>query len=103
LSSFENILSIPAVNDSLSVFKNMLVLFISAKKYSASEILFDESIYETAVDDGDVLFNSKNSCTSCDHMIGEYCFCEAIKVDLAESEARCQKPFKHCVFTLHTN
>ncbi len=33
----------PAVNDSLSIFKNMLVLFTSAKNYSASETLFDES------------------------------------------------------------
>jgi hypothetical protein len=77
--------SIPAVNDSLSIFKNMPVLFTSAKIYSASETLFDKSIYETAGDDADELFYSKNICTSHDHRIGKYCFCEAIKVDLAES------------------
>jgi hypothetical protein len=33
----------------------------------------------------------KNSCTSHDGRIGEYCFCEAIKVDLAESEDKSQK------------
>ncbi len=63
--------SIPADNDSLSIFKNMPVLFTSAKKYSASKTLFDESIYKTAGDDADVLFYSKNSCTSHDHRIGE--------------------------------
>ncbi len=36
----------------------------------------------------------KNSCTSHDHRIGEYCFCEAIKVDLAESEVKCRKFFQ---------
>jgi hypothetical protein len=61
------------------------VLFTSAKSYSESKILFDESIYETAGDDADKLFYSKNCCTSNDHRIGEYCFCEAIKVDLAKS------------------
>ncbi len=79
------LLSIPAVNDSLSIFKNMPVFFTSAKKYSASETLFNKSIYETAGDDADELFYSKNSCTSHDHRIGEYCFCDAIKVELAES------------------
>ncbi len=32
------------------------------------------------------LFHSKNICTNHDCRIGEYCFCEAIKVDLAESK-----------------
>ncbi len=50
--------------------------------------MFDNSIYETAGDDGDVLFYSKNSCTSHDHRIGGYCIFEAIQVDLAESEAK---------------
>jgi hypothetical protein len=39
----------------------------------------------------DGLFHSKNSCTSHDRRIGEYCFCEAIKVDLAESEVNRQQ------------
>ncbi len=47
------LLSIPAVNDSLSIFKNMPVHFISTKNYSASETLFDKSICETAGDDRD--------------------------------------------------
>jgi hypothetical protein len=83
--------SIPSVNDSPLIFKNMLVLFTSTKKYSASKTLFDNAIYEIAEDDADELFHSKNSCTSHDHRIGEYCFCEAIKVELAESEDKCQK------------
>jgi hypothetical protein len=85
------LLSISPVNDSLSIFKNMPVLFISAKDRSASETLFDKSISEIAGDDVDELFHSKNSCTSHDPRIGEYCFCEAIKVDLAESEDKHQK------------
>jgi hypothetical protein len=39
----------------------------------------------------DEVFHSKNSCTSHDHRIGEYCFSEAIKVDLAESEDKRKK------------
>jgi hypothetical protein len=53
--------------------------------------LFDNAIYEIAEDDVDELFHSKNSCTNHDVRIGEYCFCEAIKVDLAESENKRQK------------
>jgi hypothetical protein len=33
----------------------------------------------------------KNSCTYQDLRIGEYCFCEAMKVDLAELEDERQK------------
>ncbi len=64
----------------------MPVLFTSMKKNSASKTLFDNAIYEIAEDDVEELFHSKNSCTNHDRRIGEYCFCEAIKVDLAESE-----------------
>jgi hypothetical protein len=46
---------------------------------------------KTAGDEEGVLFYSKNRCTSHDGRIGQCCFCEAIKVDLAESEAKCQK------------
>ncbi len=89
--------SIPPVNDSPLIFKNMPVLFTFTKNYSASKTLFDNAIYEIAGDDGDELFHSKNSCTSHDRRIGEYCFSEAIKVDLAESEAnrRQNKPQKN--------
>ncbi len=88
----------------------MPVLFTSAKKYSASETLFDESICDIAEDDADELFHSKNSCTSHDHRIGEHCFSEAIKFDLAESEDKHQKnqtqtsknQLSSTVFTLHT-
>jgi hypothetical protein len=79
--------SIPSVNDSLLIFKNMPVLFTFTKNYSASKTLFDGAIYEIAGDDADELFHSKNSYTSHDGRIGEYCFCEAIEVDLEESEA----------------
>jgi hypothetical protein len=69
----------------------MPVLFTSTKNYSASKSLFYEAIYEIAKDDADELFHSKNICTNHDCRIGEYCFCEAIKVDLAESEDKRQK------------
>ncbi len=78
--------SIPLVNDSPLIFRNMPVLFTSTKNYSASKSFFHEAIYEIAKDDADELFHSKNSCTNHDYRIGEYCFCEATKVDLAESE-----------------
>ncbi len=48
--------------------------------------MFHEAIYEISEDDADELFHSKNICTNHDCRIGEYCFCEATKVDLAESE-----------------
>ncbi len=83
--------SIPSVNDSCLIFKNMPVLFTSTKNYSASKTLFDNAIYEIAKDDADELFHSKTSCTNHDCRIGEYCFCEAIKVDLAESKDKCRK------------
>jgi hypothetical protein len=83
--------SIPSVNESPLIFKNMPVLFTSTKNYSASKRLFDEAIYKIAEDDTDELFHSKNMCTNHDCRIGEYCFCEAIKVDLAESEDKRQK------------
>ncbi len=83
--------SIPLVNDSPLIFKNISVLSTSTKKYSASKSLFHEVIYEIAKDDVDELFHSKNSCTNHDCRIGKYCFCEATKVDLAESDDKCQK------------
>jgi hypothetical protein len=72
--------SIPSVNDSCLIFKNMPVFFTSTKNYSASKALFDNAIYEIAEDDTDELFHSKNSCLNHDCRIGEYCFCEAIKL-----------------------
>jgi hypothetical protein len=88
----------------------MPVLFTSIINYSASKTLFDDAIYEIAGDDTDELFHSKYNCTSHDCRIGEFCFCEAIKVDLAESEDKRKKiasekqelAFRHCIFTLHT-
>ncbi len=85
------------------------------KNYSASKSLFDDAIYEIAQDDAEELFHSKNICTNHDCRIGEYCFCEATKVDLTESEDKRRKKsasekeestfkhtFKHCVFASHT-
>jgi hypothetical protein len=69
----------------------MPVLFTSWKHCSASKTLFDNAINEIAEDDVDELFHSKNSCTSHNGRIGEYCFCEAIEVDLAESVDKRQK------------
>ncbi len=51
--------SIPSVNDSALIFKNMPVLFTSTKNYSASKRLFDNAIYEIVEDDPDELFHSK--------------------------------------------
>ncbi len=93
--------SISPVNDSPLVLKNMPVLFTSVKNYSVSKSLFDDTInkiavddadaiYEIAEDDAEELFHSKNICTNHDYRIGEHCFCEAIKVDLAESEDKRQ-------------
>ncbi len=82
--------SISPFNDSPLFLKNMPVLFTSIKKYSASKCSFDNAIYKTAGDKADELFHSKNSCTYHDLRIGEYCFCEAMKVDLAESEDKHQ-------------
>jgi hypothetical protein len=53
--------------------------------------LFDNAIYEITEDDAEEIFHSKNICTNYNCRIGEYCFCEAIKVDLAESEDKRQK------------
>jgi hypothetical protein len=83
--------SIPSVTDSSLVLKNMPVLFTSMKNYSASKTLFDDAIYEIAEDDAEELFHSKNICTNHDCRNGEYCFCDATKVDLAESEDKRQK------------
>jgi hypothetical protein len=63
------------------------------KNYSASKSLFDDAIYEIAEDDAEELFHSKNVCTNHDCRIGEYCFFEAIKVDLAESEDKRRKNY----------
>jgi hypothetical protein len=82
---------ISPVNDSPLFLKNMPVLFTSIKNCSASKRSFDNAIYKTAGDKADELFHSKNSCTYHDLRIGEYCFCEAMKVNLAESEDKCQK------------
>ncbi len=82
--------SIPLVNESPLLLKNMPVLFTSIKNNSASKSLFDNAIYKTAGDNADELFHSKNSCTYHDLRIGGYCFCEAMKVDLAESEDKHQ-------------
>ncbi len=83
--------SVSVVNDSPLIFKIMPVLFSLARNYSASEKSFEKSIYETAGDDEGVLFFSKNSCTSNDSRIGDYSFCEAVKVDVAESEVKHNK------------
>ncbi len=48
------------------------------------------SIYKKAGDEADELFHKKHSCTYQDLRIGEYRFCEAMEVDLAESEDKCK-------------
>jgi hypothetical protein len=51
--------SIPPVNDSPSIFKNMPVLFTSTKNYSESKTLFEIDICEIAENDSDGPFHSK--------------------------------------------
>jgi hypothetical protein len=107
--------SISPVDESPLFLKNMPILFTSIKNYSASKRSFDNAIYKTAGDKADELFHSKNSCTYHGLKIGEYCFCEAMKVDLEESEDKRKKNhtrkktnqfssifFKHYVFASHT-
>jgi hypothetical protein len=53
--------SVPSVNISPLVLKNMPVLFTSMKNYSASKTLFDDAIYEIAEDDAEELFLSKKN------------------------------------------
>jgi hypothetical protein len=85
------------------------------KKIFSIKNMLDEAIYKIVEDEADELFHSKIVCTNYDCRIGEYCFCEAIKVDLAESEDKRQKKsfpekeesifkhiLKHCVFASHT-
>jgi hypothetical protein len=72
--------SIPSVNDSCLIFKNMPVLFTSMKSYSASKTLFDYAIYEIAEDDADELFHYNNICTNHDCRIGEYCLVRQLKL-----------------------
>ena len=69
----------------------MPVLVTSKANYFASKSLFDNAIYKIADDEADELFHKKHSCTYLDLRIGEYCFCEAMKVDLAESEDKREK------------
>ena len=61
------------------------------KNYLASKTLFDDAIREIAEDDAEELFHSKNICTNHDFRIGEYCFCEAIKVDLVDQKINVKK------------
>jgi hypothetical protein len=94
--------SISPVNDSPLVLKNMPVLFTSVKNHSASKSLFDDAIdeiaeddadaiYEIAEDDAEELFHSKKNVPIMIIGLGNTVFCEAIKVDLAESEDKHQK------------
>ena len=95
------------VNEPTSLFRKLPVLFTSKENYFESKCAFDKAIYKIAGDEANALFHSKNSCTYQDLRIGEYCFCEAMKVDLAESGDKRQKKsypekdesiFKHYVF-----
>jgi hypothetical protein len=51
--------SVSVVNNSPSIFKNMPVLFTSARNYSASEKSFEKPICKTAGDDKGVYFSQK--------------------------------------------
>ncbi len=83
--------SVSLVNDPTFLFRKMPVLFTSIENYFASKSAFDNAIYKSAGNEADELFHSKNSCTYQDLRIGEYCFCEAMKVELAKSEDKRQK------------
>ncbi len=83
--------SVSLVNEPNFLFRNMPVLFTSKANYFASKKSFDNAIYKIAGDEADELFHKKHCCTYQDLRIGEYCFCEAMKVDLAESEDKREK------------
>jgi hypothetical protein len=84
-SSSENVFINPFCQWFMFNFQEYASPFHIHENYSASKTLIDEAIYEIAEDEADVLFHSKYICTNHDCRIGEYCFCEATKVDLAES------------------
>jgi hypothetical protein len=69
------------------ILKNIPVLFTLGTNYSASEELYNESIYKTA-EDNEVLFFSQNSYTSHDSRIGEYSYCDAVKLMLQNQELK---------------
>jgi hypothetical protein len=104
------LLSIPPATDSLSVFKNMPVLFTSTKNYSASKTLFDELFYEIAGDDPDELFHSKIVVLVMIVGLGNIVFVRQLKliwqnqkINIKKSASKKQESaFKHCVVTLHT-
>ncbi len=79
------------VNEPTSLFRKLPVLFTSKENYFESKRAFDKAIYKIAGDEANELFPSKNSCTYQDLRIGDYCFCQAMKVDLAESDDKLQK------------
>jgi hypothetical protein len=83
----------PLVNGSPSIFKCMPVIFTSTKNISSSKSLYHEAIHGISGDEADELFHSKNVCINHDCRIGEYCFYEATKVDLAESEEKPQRNY----------
>ncbi len=83
--------SVSLVNEPTFLFRNMPVLFTSIENYFPSKSSFDNAIYKIAGDEADELFHTKHNCSYQDLRIGEYCFCEAMKVDLAESEDKRQK------------
>ncbi len=97
--------SVSLANEPTFLFRNMPVLFTSIENYFASKSLCDNAIYKIAGDEADELFHTKHNCTYQDLRIGEYCFCEAMKVDLASKKSYPGKKnqkhfFKHYVFAL---
>ncbi len=84
------LLSIPPVNDSLSIFKNMPVLFTFIKNIQHQKYCCWYNLWNSRRWRGWTI-SLKNSWSSHDCRIGEYCFSEAVKVDLAESEDKQQK------------
>ncbi len=72
----------------------MPVLFASTKNYSASEALFDESIYETAGDDGDVLFCSKIVVPVMIIGLGNIVFARQLKLNWQNQKLNIKKIFQ---------
>ncbi len=106
--------SIPPVNDSPLIFKNMPVLFTFTKTYSASKTLFDDAIYEITGDDTNKLLHSKIVVPVIIVGLGNFVFVrqskliwQNLKIKVKKSASEKQESvfkhsFKQCVFTLYT-
>jgi hypothetical protein len=77
--------SAPVDLESDFIFKWVPILFTPCKNYSRSDESFTDSVEEMTTND-EHLFLSGKSWTNLDRRFGKHSFCEAAKVDVAESK-----------------